>query len=236
MGNGFPNPQLPITNYQSPITNYQLPIPNYQLPEMNTKIQPIYRVFAAIFTYPSPELTAEISECNRQLKADYPEAAELINQFQSLANSTSISHLEEIYTSTFDVNPVCFPYPGFHLFGENFNRADFLVKLQQKYQEHGFTAPPNELADHLAVMLEFLSTLEPDAVLAQELIEDCLLPALEKMTEGFKAENPYAGVVRSLLSFLQTSQKAGFYNIAVCNLVKYKPPVGARHQKPFGEQ
>ena len=174
---------------------------------MKTQIQQIYRLFSALFTYPSPELAAEISECHRQLKADYPEAAELIHQFQTFVNSTSISHLEEIYTSTFDVNPVCFPYPGFHLFGENFNRAYFLVKLQQKYQEHGFTAPPNELADHLSVMLEFLSTLETDAVLAQELIEDCLLPALEKMTEGFKADNPYAGVVRSLLSFLQSSRQ-----------------------------
>jgi nitrate reductase molybdenum cofactor assembly chaperone len=217
---------------------------------MKTQIQPIYRLFSALFTYPSPELPAEISECYRLLTVDYPKAAELINQFQTFVNSTSIAHLEEIYTSTFDVNPVCFPYPGFHLFGENFNRADFLVKLQQKYQEHGFNAPPNELADHLSVMLEFLSTLElrsctilnnpeaeppnprsqaqpgneniealplvangtrsqlePDAVLAQELIEDCLLPALEKMNEGFKAENPYAGVVRSLLSFLQSSRQ-----------------------------
>jgi nitrate reductase molybdenum cofactor assembly chaperone NarJ/NarW len=194
---------IPITNYPLPITNYQLNI----YTKMKTQLQQIYRLFSAFFTYPYPESPAKISECHRQLKTDYPEAAELINQFQTFVNSTSISHLEEIYTSTFDVNPVCFPYPGFHLFGENFNRADFLVKLQQKYQEHGFNAPPNELADHLSVMLEFLSTLEPDAVLAQELIEDCLLPALEKMNEGFKAENPYAGVVRSLLSFLQSSRQ-----------------------------
>ncbi|MCU0543957.1 MAG: molecular chaperone TorD family protein [Oscillatoriaceae cyanobacterium Prado104] len=170
---------------------------------MNTKIQQTYQLFAALFTYPSPQLPAQISECHRQLQADHPEAAELINQFQAFANSTSISHLEEIYTSTFDINPVCFPYPGFHLFGENFNRADFLVKLQQRYQEHGFIAPANELADHLSVILQFLSTLNSDAVLAQELIEDCLLPALKKMNEGFKADNPYAGVVRSLLIVLQ---------------------------------
>ncbi|GAB4207925.1 MAG: hypothetical protein Fur006_66300 [Coleofasciculaceae cyanobacterium] len=179
---------------------------------MKTQIQSIYRLFSALLTYPSPELYTQISELNRKLTTDYPEVAELINQFQTFVSSTSLARLEEIYTSTFDVNPVCYPYPGFHLFGENFNRADFLVKLQQKYQEHGFIAPPNELADHLSVMLQFLSTLEPDAVLAQELIEDCLLPALEKMNEGFKADNPYATVVRSLLNFLQTSKKSGLYN------------------------
>jgi nitrate reductase delta subunit len=172
---------------------------------MKTQNQQIYRLFAALFTYPSPELYGEIRECYRQLMADYPEAAELINQFQIVANSTSGSRLEEIYTSTFDVNPVCFPYPGFQLFGENFNRADFMVKLQQKYMEYGFTPPPNELADHLSVMLNFLSTVDSDAVIARELVEDCLLPALEKMTAGFKEDNPYGVVVRSLLSFLQNS-------------------------------
>lgn len=174
---------------------------------MNTNNQPIYQLFAAIFTYPYPELPAEMSESSRQLKADYPEAAELIQQFQTFIETTSISHLEEIYTITFDLNPVCFPYPGYHLFGENFNRADFLVKLKQKYQEHGFIPPAHELADHLSVMLDFLSRLDPEAVLAQELIADCLLPALEKMTTGFKDENPYGKVVQALLQVLQTAQK-----------------------------
>ncbi|XWK90269.1 MAG: molecular chaperone TorD family protein [Phormidium sp.] len=182
---------------------------------MKTKIHRIYRLFAALFTYPSANLPPLISECYDQLNTDYPEAAELINQFQTFVGSASIANLEEIYTSTFDVNPVCFPYPGFHLFGENFNRADFLVKLQQKYQEHGFTAPPNELADHLSVMLEFLSVLETDAVLAQELIEDCLLPALSKMNEGFKTDNPYAAVVRSLLNFLAISHQKNWVSAEI---------------------
>jgi nitrate reductase delta subunit len=91
--------------------------------------------------------------------SNYSETKQLIDRFQDFVKSVSITDLEELYTSTFDVNPVCFPYPGFHLFGENFNRADFLVKLKQKYQEHGFIAPDHELADHLAITLQFLSTL-----------------------------------------------------------------------------
>ena len=174
---------------------------------MKTQLQSIYRLFAELFTYPSPDLLPAIHDCQQQLTPDYPEAAAAINQFQAAIASLSLERLEEIYTSTFDVNPVCFPYPGFHLFGENFNRADFLVKLKQKYQEHGFTSPENELADHLPVMLEFLSILDPDAVLAKELVEDCLLPALEKMTAGFTSDSPYAAVVRSLLNVLQSSQQ-----------------------------
>jgi nitrate reductase delta subunit len=171
---------------------------------MKTQLKLIYRLFSALFTYPSSDLYAQMDEGYRQLSTDYPEAAAFIDPFQTFVANTSLTRLEEIYTSTFDVNPVCYPYPGFQLFGENFNRADFLVKLKQKYQEHGFISPEHELADHLPVMLQFLSTLDPDAVLARELIEDCLLPALEKMNQGFNTDNPYATVVRSLLSFLQS--------------------------------
>lgn len=174
---------------------------------MKTPLQLIYQRFAQLLSYPAPDLFEALEDCQDQLNPAYPEAATGIKQFQEATAPLSLERLEEIYTSTFDVNPVCFPYPGFHLFGENFNRADFLVKLKQKYEEHGFTAPENELADHLPVMLEFLSILDAQAVLARELIEDCLLPGLEKMSEGFTDHSPYAAVVRSLLNVLQNSHQ-----------------------------
>jgi nitrate reductase delta subunit len=170
---------------------------------MKNKNQLIYQLFASLLTYPQEYLWSQIKGDNQRLMIDDPEIARLIKQFQDLLKSTSITELEELYTSTFDVNPVCFPYPGFHLFGENFNRADFLVKLKQKYQEHGFTAPDNELADHLPILLQFLSTLNYDDSLAQELLTDCLTPALEKMTEGFKNDNPYAWIIQALGLFCQ---------------------------------
>lgn len=170
---------------------------------MKSKPQPIYHFFALLLTYPTSNSLSEIEENDCQLLSNYSETKQLIDRFQDFVKSVSISDLEELYTSTFDVNPVCFPYPGFHLFGENFNRADFLVKLKQKYQEHGFIAPENELADHLPIMLQFLSTLDTDDILAQELLEDCLIPALEKMTEGFKTDNPYGLIIQALLLFCQ---------------------------------
>jgi nitrate reductase delta subunit len=170
---------------------------------MTTKKQNIYQFFASLLTYPTADLLSEIEKDYCQSLSNYSETKQLIDRFQDFVKSVSITDLEELYTSTFDVNPVCFPYPGFHLFGENFNRADFLVKLKQKYQEHGFIAPENELADHLPIMLQFLSTLDTDDILTQELLEDCLIPALEKMTEGFKTDNHYGLIIKALWLFCQ---------------------------------
>jgi nitrate reductase delta subunit len=173
---------------------------------MENKPEKNYQLFSLLFTYPTANLLSEIEEKYSQLSNDISESKQLIDQFRDFVKSISITDLEELYTSTFDVNPVCFPYPGFHVFGENFNRADFLVKLKQKYQEHGFISPDNELADHLPILLQFLSTLNTDDILAQELLEECLIPALEKMREGFKNDHPYGLIIEALWLFCQQQQ------------------------------
>ncbi|MBW4493834.1 MAG: molecular chaperone TorD family protein [Oscillatoria princeps RMCB-10] len=98
---------------------------------------------------------------------------------------------------------MCFPYPGYHLFGESYKRGEFLAKLKQKYRARGFTEESSELADHLTVLLRFIASLPPEDILAQELVEDCLVPALHKMNEGFKEGNPYAQVLEALLGVLE---------------------------------
>ncbi|MCU0515970.1 MAG: molecular chaperone TorD family protein [Oscillatoria sp. Prado101] len=153
--------------------------------------------------YPSPGIREKASECCHRLAIDYPEASEKVRSFWKFADSTPASLLEEIYTGTFDLNPVCFPYPGYHLFGESYKRGEFLAKLKQKYRECGFTEESSELADHLTVLLGFIASIPPEDILAQELIEDCLVPALHKMNEGFKEGNPYAEVLQALLGVLE---------------------------------
>ncbi len=176
---------------------------------MNNHLKPIYKMFADLLEYPSPMLQEIGREGCELMAGDYPLASEKIRNFLEFIESTPDTRLEEIYTVTFDLNPVCYPYPGFHLFGESYKRGEFLAKLRQKYRDRGFVEEGNELADRLSVMLRFLATLEPEETLARELIEDCLIPALHKMNAGFKEGNPYASIFQALLSVLEpTSQTA----------------------------
>ncbi len=85
------------------------------------------------------------------------------------------------------------------------------MRLQERYRERGFSAG-NELADHLAIIFKYLALLEPDEVLAQQLVEHCLVPVLQKMNDSFKHDldrpNPYAQVLRAILNVLERVQQS----------------------------
>jgi len=165
--------------------------------------------FADLLDYPGPGLLDQARECADLLKPDQPEAAEHVAYFLEFAKSASPGQLEEIYTGTFDLNPACYIFAGYLLFGESFKRGKFLVGLQERYRERGFSAG-NELADHLAVMFRFLATLEAHEALAQELLEDCLLPVLQRMNKNFEHDNekpnPYARVLQAVLHVVEQAQ------------------------------
>jgi nitrate reductase delta subunit len=168
--------------------------------------------FANMLDYPRPQLADRARECAHFLILAHPEAAGRIQDFLDFVQSTPLGRLEEIYTATFDVNPTCYIYAGYQLFGESFKRGEFLVRLKEKYRERGFVET-NELPDHLAVLFKFLSTLDSTDVLARELVEDCLLPALHKMSDSFSNEsqskpNPYAQVLDAAMDVLERTSQA----------------------------
>ena len=178
--------------------------------------QRIYLLFADLLDYPRPHLVDRARESSSLLRLDYPEAAEDVQSFLDFAEITATGRLEEIYTGTFDLNPACYIFAGYLLFGESFKRGKFLVQLQEKYRERGFTAG-NELADHLAVIFRFLATLEVDEDLAQKLVENCLVPVLTQMNANFKHDlerpNPYAQVLRAVLNVLERTQEGAAMTI-----------------------
>ncbi len=173
---------------------------------MKTSDMQIYAHIADLLDYPGPELIAQALACANLLAKDHPEAADLMQDFAAAVDSTPLGRMEEIYTGTFDVNPTCYIFAGYMLFGESFNRGKFLVRLQEEYQKRGFSME-NELADHLAVMFRFFSLLDPDEILAQELVEDCFIPVLTTMHDSFanksKSSNPYRHLLQAILMTLE---------------------------------
>lgn len=75
------------------------------------------------------------------------------------------------------------------------------MQMQQLYRQHNFNQS-SELPDHLGEMLRFVGTTN-DQLCRQELIDDGLLPALEKIIAGIdNDDHPYQGLLKSLYSFL----------------------------------
>ena len=112
-----------------------------------------------------------------------------MSAFRAFLEGTAPASLEEVYSGFFDLNPLCHPYVGYHLFGETYKRSVFLLELKQRYHSLGFAFDPAELPDRLSVMLRFLAACRDDA-LRNELIDDAVLPALGRMGAAGKANQP----------------------------------------------
>jgi len=161
----------------------------------------ILGLFARLLDYPENDPAPAAANCSELLSADWPEAALELLPFVQMIRATRLEKLQEIYTSAFDLQPLCHPYVGYQLCGEGRQRARFLVKLQEIYRGKDHV-PGNELADHFVEVLRFLA-LPGDGTARHELVVDGLLPALEKMTRGIdQPDHPYGQVLRALQFFL----------------------------------
>jgi len=168
-------------------------------------ISSLFDSFAALLEYPASPMTEQAAELLEQLRPLHPESAEALEKFVRMLDQLSLEKMRELYTVTFDMQPVCYPYVGYHLFGESYKRGAFMAQLNEAYQTRDYSAV-QELPDHLSVILRFVG-LEAEnrhGEFCQALINNGVMPALEKMLKVFDAqsENPYFGLLSALRLFL----------------------------------
>lgn len=161
------------------------------------EISRLYTLMAEMLSYPQPGLQTKVRESMEILTAEnMPGAAAELEKFHAYCGDHPLGELEEIYSSTFDLNPLCSPYVGYYLFGDNHKRSEFLVRLKKDFGAFDFTVE-GEMPDHIAVMLRFLALLE-DEYPNHSFIRECLEPALGEMEKKAKDGNPYSNVIRAL--------------------------------------
>lgn len=168
----------------------------------------IHDLLGALLSYPERGYHAVAEECRAALAEAHPTVAPRLETFAAATAPMSIEELQELFTRTFDLSPVCSLEIGWHLFGENYDRGALLVKMRQELRRYGISESV-ELPDHLSHCLALLGRMEPGR--AQDFARSCVLPALEKMAAAFHgkaegkgtipaaaltpAETPYAAVI-----------------------------------------
>lgn len=166
----------------------------------------VYALFADVLRYPT-EYTAQLArECADLLSTELPEAGESLRDFSAFLGGQPFERIEELFTSSFELNPVCYPYVGYHLFGDDHKRAAFMVKAKERLTAHGIQIEEGELPDHLPLLLEFAAEVDDDEAVGS-LINECLIPTVKKMAACFKTDNPYGKVIAALLQVLEQDQR-----------------------------
>ena len=165
----------------------------------------LFDLFADLFEYPTLTTPLKAGLCYEQLQESHSDAGILLENFYREIETRTLEQMQEIYTTTFDMQPICYPYIGYQLFGESYKRGVFMSHLNEAYRLSGFSAG-NELPDHISIILRYLGLdiEKRENEFGATLLHEGLLPALKKMDETLKKQvgNPYADVVSALLCVL----------------------------------
>jgi nitrate reductase molybdenum cofactor assembly chaperone len=138
--------------------------------------------WAPLVSYPGVDYQARVRDCGQPLA-----------EFAKKIGGLPVETLQELFTQTFDWNPDTTLDIGWHLFGENYDRGDFLVKLRGALRAHG-VAESHELPDHLSHVLPLLDHMPEDE--RSEFVTKYVLPAIGKLYDGLaKAESPFLPLV-----------------------------------------
>jgi nitrate reductase assembly molybdenum cofactor insertion protein NarJ len=107
--------------------------------------------------------------------------------------------MQELYVQSFEFNPACTLEIGWHIFGENYERGEFLVRMREQLRRHGI-AESSELPDHLCHILPLLERLDPEE--AADLVGQYVLPALGKIKDALNG-NTYQELIASTAARLE---------------------------------
>jgi nitrate reductase delta subunit len=161
----------------------------------------VLNALSKLLSYPD-EHTVQTAELLYVLLMDEtPEAASEASVFGSYAEQHELYELEETFTRTFDVNPTCALEVGWHLFGEEYARGMFLVRMREELRQYSLPES-TELPDHVCHVLAVLAAMPEDE--ATRFVKACVQPAVEKMNSVLEGKGtPYGHVVSCLALVLR---------------------------------
>lgn len=166
----------------------------------------ILEKFGRLLSYPDDNYLQEVDAYRKAAAQIDPEAGRDLGEFSARVCGLTLEGAQELYVQTFDLNPVCALEVGWQLYGDNYDRGNFLVKMRQELEGHG--VPENrELPDHLSHVLPLLAHM--DSGEAVGFAAASVVPALKKMLAAFEGKNnPYESVLKALGRILELTTSA----------------------------
>jgi len=164
-------------------------------------IPKVLGAFARLLSYPDQQASQTAELLYVVLSDEIPEAARAMSQFGAFLEQHEGWQVEEAFTETFDVNPACALEVGWHLFGEEYARGMFLVRMRQEMRKYAL-AESAELPDHISHVLAIVAAMPEDE--AARFVTACLQPAVEKMNDALATkESPYRHLLAALAAVIE---------------------------------
>ncbi len=161
----------------------------------------MFASFARLLCYPTKRTIESAESLFVSLQAELPEAAREIAEFGQFIEQQELWQVEEEFTRVFDCSPECALEIGWHLFGEEYARGLFLVRMREEMRKFGIEES-TELPDHIVHVLAIVAAMS--RVESIKFVKACVLPAVDKLHAALEErQTPYCQVVRALHSSLE---------------------------------
>ncbi len=153
----------------------------------------LWILLAEAMRYPQPGHLERLQAGAATLQKQKPAP---LHRFLDHIQSLSLSEWEELYTRTFDLNPISAPYVGFQIWRESYQRGKFLSLLNRELQ-HYEIATAGELPDHLVPVLRYLGTApQPHPELLE--VFGTAVERMRKALEQSDDKNPYILLLKAI--------------------------------------
>ena len=160
----------------------------------------VHDALAGLLSYPGPGLAGRARAAAAVVGAECPSAGACLEDFAARIADLDAGALEELYAATFDNSQERALEVGWHVFGENYTRGAFLVRMRGLLRECGVTES-GELPDHLHHVLAALGRCDEDY--AGRLAHASVIPAARRVLEALRAdENAWAPVLAAVVEVL----------------------------------
>jgi nitrate reductase delta subunit len=188
-----------------------------------------WQIASVLLGYPDEALAAQLPVLTAQINQLPPETARPLTRFLAHARSVPTLQLAQHFVETFDLKRRCCLYLTYYAHGDTRQRGMALLEFKTAYRRAGLELGPDELPDHLAVVLEY-AAIDPaggrQLLLDHRAGVELLRLALED------TPSPYADVLRAVTATLPAL--GGDEREAVHRLAVQGPPTEEVGLAPFG--
>lgn len=150
---------------------------------------------AELLEYPRDGHAARGRALATIVAAEVPEAGADLEPYVAFLETNDLGECEELYVRTFDGNAERALEVGWQVFGEQYARGAFLVRLREEMRTAG-VAETTELPDHLTQVLRLLARISPDKALV--LIEATAIPSIKRVLADLGPSHPFSGVLEAV--------------------------------------
>ena len=158
------------------------------------------RALARLIAYPDAQLRSELDALLQVLDDEDAVPAARRTELRTLAVNLQRQdplEVEARFVETFDRGRATSLHLFEHVHGDSRDRGPAMIDLVQTYEKAGLYLAPEELPDHLGVVLEFASTQPP--ALAKAFLGEMAHILNAIFSALLKRESPYAAVIAAVL-------------------------------------